>query len=55
MKAMTLRLPPDLASDLEIVADVERQSVAEVVRVAVTHYLAARRPERQQPVSDTTR
>jgi predicted DNA-binding protein len=41
-KAMTVRLPRSQAEELEILAQVEGQPVAEVVREAIASHLAAR-------------
>jgi predicted transcriptional regulator len=41
-KAMTLRLDADLAEELKIVAEVDQQPIAEVVRMAVTNYISNR-------------
>ncbi len=43
MKVMTLRLPTELASDLEVVAAVDELPVVEVVRLAVTAHIESRR------------
>jgi predicted transcriptional regulator len=45
-RAMTLRLDDDLAECLTIVAWVENQPIAEVVRTAITDYLARKAASR---------
>lgn len=40
--AMTLRLPSELEDELRLVAEEDRRSVQQTVRVAVEAYLAAR-------------
>lgn len=44
-KAMTLRLPTDLAEELDLVCVVDDVPVAEAVRTAVADYIEARRRE----------
>jgi len=44
-KAMTVRLPPDQAEELETVASVENRSVAEVIRAAITEHIDARKQD----------
>lgn len=45
VKAMTLRLPQELADDLATVAQVDGQPMAEAVRTAITTYLWRRMAE----------
>lgn len=45
MKVMSLRLPADLADDLEIVASVDETTISEVVRDAIGRYVEKRRQE----------
>jgi hypothetical protein len=45
VKVMTVRLPGDLADDLEMVARVDGVPVVEVIRAAVAAYIAARRAD----------
>lgn len=42
-KAMTIRLPRELADDLELVAAVDDVPVAEAIRAAVTAHIETRR------------
>jgi hypothetical protein len=44
-KAMTLRLPTDLAEDLDLVCMVDDVPMAEAVRTAIAGYIEARRQE----------
>lgn len=44
-KAMTLRLPTELAEELELVCGVDDVPVAEAVRTAIAEYVKARRQE----------
>lgn len=44
-KAMTLRLPVDLAGELEAVAAIDGQPIAEVVRVAVADFIRKRKAD----------
>jgi predicted transcriptional regulator len=46
-KNMVLRLDPALAEQLEAVAEVERRSVSDVVREAITSLVEARRGDEQ--------
>ena len=46
-KNMVLRLDPALAEQLEAVAEVERRSVSDVVREAITALVEARRGDEQ--------
>lgn len=46
MKAMTLRLSPQQAKDLEAVAQVDDVPVAEAVRAAIEHHIEARRKDK---------
>jgi predicted transcriptional regulator len=54
-KNLLLRLDPDLAEQLQAVADVERRPVSEVVREAIRALVAARRDDDgfQQRVRET--
>lgn len=45
MKAMSLRLPTDLADDLEIVAAVDETTISDVVREAIARYIEKRRSD----------
>lgn len=51
---MTLRLPADLHERLQAVADIDEQSVADVVRTAVAQHVERRRqaPDFQARVDD---
>ena len=42
-KAMTLRLPTELAEDLKAIATVDQQTVSEVVRAAIATYVDTRK------------
>jgi predicted transcriptional regulator len=44
-KAMTVRLPLELAAALEIVAAVDGKSMAQVIRTAIDSYLNARKQD----------
>lgn len=44
-KAMTLRLPADKAKELETVANIDRVSVTDAVRVAIDAHIDARRKD----------
>ncbi len=44
-KAMTLRLPPDQAEALEVVAEVDGVSVSEAVRDAIENHIESRRAD----------
>jgi predicted DNA-binding protein len=44
-KAMTLRLPAELAAELEAVAAVDQQPIAEVVRVAIANFIRKRKAD----------
>lgn len=44
-KAMTVRLPADLAHELEAVAAIDGQPIAEVVRVAVAAFIRKRKAD----------
>lgn len=44
-KAMTLRLPADLACELEAVAAIDGQPQAEVVRVAIANFIRKRKAD----------
>lgn len=50
-KAMTLRLDAELAEELEIVAEVEQQPMAAVVRTAVANYLRNRKADHVKDVT----
>ena len=45
MKAMTIRLTAEQAAELETVATVDDQPVSEVIRVAITHHVGARKKD----------
>lgn len=45
VKAMTLRLSPDQAEELETIASVENLPVAEVVRAAISRHIEERRSD----------
>ena len=45
-KAMTLRLPADKAKELETVANIDRVSVTDAVRVAIDAHIDARRKDK---------
>lgn len=45
IKAMTIRLPADLAELLEKVASVDNQPVSEVIRAAISEHIEHRRQE----------
>ncbi len=46
-KNMVLRLEPELAERLQVVADVEGRSVSEVVREAITKLVEQRRKDKR--------
>lgn len=46
VKAMTVRLPADQASELEAVANADGVSVAEAVREAIAQHVATRRKDK---------
>jgi predicted transcriptional regulator len=46
-KGILLRLDPELADQLQTVADVEGRSVSEVAREAITNLVAGRRTDRK--------
>lgn len=41
--AMTVRLPADLAEQLDLVATVDGQTQADIIRIAVNAYIATRK------------
>ena len=43
MKAMTIRLSADQATELETVATVDEQPVSEVIRAAIAHHIHERK------------
>ena len=45
MKAMTIRLTAEQATELETVATVDEQPVSEVIRKAITHHVGARKKD----------
>jgi len=45
-KSMTIRLSPDQAEALETVANVDNQSIADVIRVAISEHVEKRRQDR---------
>lgn len=45
VRAMSLRLPEDLAKELDLVCAVDDVAVVEAVRVAVSAYIESRRQE----------
>ncbi len=45
VKVMTIRLPAELAEELEIVARVDDRPIVEAIRVAIAEYTAARRAD----------
>ena len=45
MKAMTIRLTAEQATELETVATVDEQPVSEVIRVAITCHVGARKKD----------
>lgn len=45
VKAMTLRLSPEQAEELETIASIENLPVAEVVRAAITRHIEERRSD----------
>ena len=45
-KAMTIRLSSEQAEELETVAAVDQQPVAEVIRAAIAEHIAARKQDR---------
>jgi hypothetical protein len=47
IKSMTVRLPADQAEELEAVAEVDGVSVADAVRGAIDHHIAARRRDKE--------
>lgn len=42
-KAMTIRLTPDQADELEAVADVDESAISDVIRAAISEHIAKRR------------
>jgi predicted transcriptional regulator len=46
-KAMTIRLSPEQAEQLQTVADVDDVSVSEVIRAAVAEHVEARKQDRR--------
>lgn len=42
-KAMTIRLKPEQADELETVADVDDVAVSEIIRAAINEHIASRR------------
>jgi len=44
-KAMTIRLSGELAEQLETVADVENQPIAEVIRAAISEHIEHRKKD----------
>jgi hypothetical protein len=46
-KAMTIRLGRDQADALEMVAAIDAQPIAEVIRAAISEHIAARREDEQ--------
>jgi hypothetical protein len=46
-KTMSLRLDRDLATELEAVARIDGQSIADTVRTAVEHHIEARRKDEE--------
>jgi predicted transcriptional regulator len=42
-KAMTIRLTPDQADELEAVADVDDSAISDVIRAAIREHIAKRR------------
>ena len=45
-KALTIRLSPEQAEELELVAAVEQQPVAEVIRSAIAKHIEARKRDK---------
>ena len=45
-KALTIRLSPEQAEELELVAAVEQQPVAEVIRSAIAKHIEARKQDK---------
>lgn len=45
MKAMTIRLPADLAADLETVAAVDEMTVTDAIRRAIAQHIERRRSD----------
>jgi predicted transcriptional regulator len=44
-KAMTIRLSPEQAEELETVATVDNQPISEVVRAAISEHIASRKQD----------
>jgi predicted transcriptional regulator len=44
-KAMTIRLSPDQAEELETVASVDNKPIAEVIRAAISEHIVARKQD----------
>jgi Arc/MetJ-type ribon-helix-helix transcriptional regulator len=47
MKAMTLRLPDEIAADLEAIARADETSVSDAVREAIERHIAERRKDKE--------
>ena len=45
MKAMTIRLTAEQATELETVATVDKRPVSEVIRKAIAHHVGARKQD----------
>jgi predicted transcriptional regulator len=56
-KNMTLRLEPELAEQLQTIADVEGLPISEIVRLAIRDLVAARRKDKrfQKRLEETVR
>jgi len=46
-KAMTVRIDPEQAAELEVVAQVEGVAVAETIRTAIAEHIETRRQDKQ--------
>ena len=46
-KAMTIRLSPEQAEELETVASVENRPIAEVIRAAISEHIDARKEDQE--------
>jgi predicted transcriptional regulator len=46
VKAMTIRLSPEQADELEWVADIDNQPISDIIRAAISEHIESRKKDR---------